>query len=131
MSEQLSVLTGYKRSSRDTYLQQLGAAGFVESNGAGTLIATASGIAALGDGFEPLPTGDALREHWLSTLPEGERKILDVLCRAYPHEVAREDLDDTTGYKRSSRDTYLQKLSARKLITASRGAVRASEELFS
>lgn len=36
-----------------------------------------------------------------------------------------------TDYKRSSRDTYLQRLSARRLIVAgTRGEVRASDTLF-
>lgn len=45
--EQLTVLTGYKRSSRDTYLQRLRAAELVEIAGDG-IMATAAGIACLG-----------------------------------------------------------------------------------
>src|SRR5688572_25752542 len=67
--EQLSVLTGYKRSSRDTYVQRLRERGYVGQDGE-EIVATAEGLAALGDAFEPLPTGDALREHWLGRLPE-------------------------------------------------------------
>jgi hypothetical protein len=127
--EQLTILTGYKRSSRDTYLQRLGASGFVSSNGSGTIHATDAGIEMLGD-FEALPTGDELREYWLDRLPEGERKILAALAAAYPDGITRDDLSDLTHYKRSSRDTYLQRLSARKLIVIDRGDVRVSEELF-
>lgn len=131
--EQLSVLTGYKRSSRDTYLQRLRAADFVRVADAGDrLIATDAGADVLGSGYEPLPTGDALRSHWLGRLPEGERRVLDVLVGAYPGAVERSAIDDLTGYKRSSRDTYLQRLSSRKLIEfVGRGEVRASEALFS
>jgi len=128
--EQLTVLTGYKRSSRDTYIQRLTAGGYVEAV-ADRILALPSGIAALGDDFDPLPTGDALRAHWLDRLPEGERKILELLCRHYPDPVDRERISDATGYKRSSRDTYLQRLGARRLITTDRAGVRASEELFS
>lgn len=127
--EQLSILTGYKRSSRDTYLQRLRERGFIDQQG-DTLVATDAGMAALGD-FEPLPTGDALREYWLNRLPEGERRVLEVLISHHPDPVPREVIDEQTGYKRSSRDTYLQRLSARKIVrSVGRGEVAASEELF-
>ena len=128
--EQLTVLTGYKRSSRDTYLQRLREKKLIEFADNG-ILPTDSGIAALGPGFSPLPLGDDLRVHWLERLPEGERRILQVLVDAYPKDVDRDALSEATEYRRSSRDTYLQRLSARKLVVpVGRGAVRASEELF-
>lgn len=128
--EQLTVLTGYKRSSRDTYLQRLRERGLIEASG-DQVGATDDGIRALGDDYDPLPTGAALREHWLGRLPEGERKVLEAVCRAFPESVSREDLDEITGYKRSSRDTYIQRLSARRLVeSVGRGEVRASAALF-
>ena len=126
--EQLTVLTGYKRSSRDTYIQRLAAAGYVDVAG-DTLRATETGITALGD-FEPLPTGAALQDYWLSRLTGGEQKILAHLIGVYPQTIARDDLDEPTGYKRSARDTYIQRLSARRLVNADRGVVRAADILF-
>lgn len=127
--EQLTVLTAYKRSSRDTYLQRLQAKDYVRLGA--TITATPEGVAALGRAFEPLPTGDALREYWIRKLPEGERKILEVLIQAYPQTVTRDSLDDATGYKRSSRDTYIQRLRARQVVEVTgRGDLRASEEMF-
>lgn len=129
--DQLSVLTGYKRSSRDTYIQRLASAGYVEADGS-LIVATDAGIDALGSDYTPLPTGDELLEFWFARLPEGERKILDALCEAYPDAVGRNQLDDVTGYKRSSRDTYIQRLRSRRLVEdAGRGEVRASGTLFS
>lgn len=126
--QQLTVLTGYKRSSRDAYIQRLRERGYID---AGERVqATGDGIAALGDGYEPLPTGAALREHVLRTLPEGERKVLEVLISAWPNEVARDDIDAATGYKRSSRDAYLQRLSARELVAATGGRASAAPTLF-
>ena len=84
--ETLTVLTGYKRSSRDTYIQRLRARGFVEPSGE-KVVATAEGVEALGADFEPLPTGAALQEYWLDRLPEGERKVLEVLLEHYPKAV--------------------------------------------
>lgn len=127
--EQLTVLTGYKRSSRDAYLQRLSSRGYVIMSD-GRVRATDEGIAILGPDFEPLPIGDALREHWMARLPEGEKKILHVLIDAYPELVDRETLTDKTGYQRSSRDAYIQRLNARKLVVREGTKVRASEELF-
>lgn len=128
--EQLTVLTGYKRSSRDAYIQRLREKGFVEDT-SGRVLATDEGVSALGDGFEPLPTGDRLREHWMQRLPEGERKVMEVLIGQHPQPVDREAIDAATGYKRSSRDAYLQRLGAKRLVEpVGRGEVKASDELF-
>jgi uncharacterized protein len=127
--EQLTVLTGYKRSARDTYLQRLRAKGLIEASGT-ALVATEDGVEALGADYESLPTGDALRAHWMGKLPLGERRVLEVLVGAYPGVVAREVLDEATGYKRSARDTYLQRLGARRLVERTGDGVRASPRLF-
>ena len=127
--EQLTILTGYRRSSRDTYLQRLRQAGLVEEGG-GILRATEAGGDALGPDFEPLPTGRELLEHWLARLPKGEGEILRVAVEAYPKGVDREVLSEKTGYKRSSRDTYLQRLQGRRLVVIASGEVRAVEALF-
>jgi hypothetical protein len=128
--DQLSVLTGYKRSSRDTYLQRLSERGCVQSAGS-RIVATPDGMSALGDDFVPLPTGDELREYWTGRLPEGERRVFEVVTAAYPNAVPREQIDESTGYKRSSRDTYLQRLSSRRLVESiGRGEVKASDNLF-
>jgi hypothetical protein len=129
--QQLTVLTGYKRSSRNTYLQRLRASGYVDQRGE-RVLATDAGISWLGADYEPLPTGPDLRRHWLERLPEGEAKILRLVCEAYPAQLERDQLDEATGYKRSSRNTYLQRLIARGLLeTVGRDEIKASETLFS
>lgn len=127
--DQLGVLTGYKRSSRDAYVARLSLKGWVDATN-GHVVATPSGLAALGD-FEPLPTGDALLQWWLERLPIGERRVLEVLVGHGGNAIDREDLDEPTGFKRSSRDAYLSRLSARRLVVnVGRGQVAASAELF-
>lgn len=127
---QLSLLTGYKSSARDTYVGQLAGKGFVVSQ-AGRVLATAEGIAALGSGFERLPTGSALLEWWRARLPPGEVKVLDVVVAAYPNGIDRATISDHTAYKSSARDTYLGKLAGRRLVVSDgRGTVRAADELF-
>jgi hypothetical protein len=127
--EQLTVLTGYKRSSRDAYIQRLQAAGLVAPNGAG-LVATDAGVAALGSDFEPLPTGRALAAYWLDRLGGGEQAILRQLLEADGQAVDRDAISEATGYKRSSRDAYIQRLQARRLVVTDRGTVRAADALF-
>lgn len=72
-----------------------------------------------------------LLEHWRGRLPAGELACLEVVVAGYPDAVDRETITAATNYQRSSRDTYLQRLRSRQLITdAGRGLVRASETLF-
>jgi hypothetical protein len=58
-------------------------------------------------------------------------QVLNILIAANGAGIDRDQIDAQTDYKRSSRDAYLQRLAARKLVEpAGRGAVRASEVLF-
>lgn len=127
--DQLSILTGYKRSTRDAYLQRLGEKGYIHANGNG-ITATQAGVDALGSAYEPLPTGAELLEWWFRRLPDGERKVLDVVAGCYPDVCDRSVIDDRTGFKRSTRDAYIQRLQARRLVVTERGGVQASAILF-
>jgi hypothetical protein len=128
--KRVTILTGYKRSTRDAYIARLNQRGYVLIDGP-TIRPTTEGQIAIGVDFEPLPTGAALAEHWRQRLPEGERKILDVLLGAGGHNVTREAIDEATGYARSSRDAYLQRMKARGIVEMiGRGQVRAAGELF-
>jgi Helicase HerA, central domain len=127
--EQLTVLTSYKRSTRDAYIQRLRERGFLGVNGI-FIVATPEGMAAMPNA-QPLPRGEELQAFWRAKLPDGERRILDQLIIFYPNACSREILSDSTGFKRSTRDAYLQRLAAKELVTESeRGKVRAAEELF-
>ena len=128
--DDLTVLTGYKKSSRDQYVSRLSLKGLVRVEGR-RAVATEAGIEALGGDFEPLPTGDDLRAYWLNRLPPGEAAILNVLVDAYPDDVARTSIDEATGYKKSSRDQYISRLGAKRLVVVSgAGLVRAPDTLF-
>lgn len=126
--QHLTIITGYKRSTRDAYIQRLREKEFCSENG-GRLHPTDTGLSVLGE-FDLLPEGEALQQHVLSTLPEGERAVLATVLPAYPEGMEREAISDATGYKRSTRDAYIQRLSTRELVDTSRGVVRASEDLF-
>jgi hypothetical protein len=127
--EQLTVLTGYKRSSRDTNLQRLRSRELVLDGERITV--TDAGVEALGPDFEPLPTGPELLKHWRQRSPQGERAVLEVVVAAWTGAADREAISEATGYLRSRRDTYPQRLRSRQSVTeAGRGQVRASETLF-
>jgi hypothetical protein len=127
--QQLTVTTGYKRATRDAYLLRLRNKGYVERRD-DFVVATDSGRTALGTDFVPLPTGADLRDYWLAHLPEGESKIFGRVIAAYPDAVDNKMLDEITGYKRATRDAYIQRLAARQLVVRGRGQVRASHNLF-
>lgn len=127
--DQLNVLAGYKKSSRDAYIARLTGKGYLEIASDGRVAATTAGRKAMPN-VRPLPTGRALREHWLQRLPEGERVILAELIDKYPEPASRSGLDKL-GYKKSSRDAYIARLSARGLVkTPNAGKVAASDDLF-
>ncbi len=125
---ELSLVTGYATSTRNAYLQRLFGKGLVTFRGDCVLPLPGSSE-AIGD-YQPLPTGDALREHWYHKLPEGESRVLQVVCSRYPEVVSREDISQETNYAVSTRNAYLQRLSARRLVTCDATGVRASDKLF-
>jgi hypothetical protein len=128
--DELTVLTGYKRSTRDAYIQRLRGKELVELAG-DKVIATQKGVDALGPSYQPLPTGAELLEHWRARLPEGERACLEVLVDSWPSAVHRDSVSEGTGFKRSTRDAYLQRLARRRLVEdAGGGQVKASALLF-
>jgi hypothetical protein len=128
--QQITINTGYKRSTRNTYIQRLRVKGFILEEGELVYI-TQEGMNELGDRYESLPKGKALQQYWLQRLPEGESKILSLLLIDSPQGLSRDEISQLTGYARSSRNTYIQRLSSRLLVqTRGEGFVKASDELF-
>lgn len=128
--EQLTVMSGYKARTRNAYIQSLREKGLVQEQGKAVFI-TSAGFDFLGPDFEPLPTGDELREYWLNRLSGGERKILEILCSWYPNDIEKSLLDEQTGYKLRTRNAYLQNLAARKVVVSTAPSrVKASDSLF-
>jgi len=120
--ESITVLTGYRRSARNRYIQFLQAKGFIEDQG-GNIVPTSAGMAALGSDYTPLPTGSDLQRYWLERLPKGEKDILAFVLRSGGQPVDRELLSEATGYLRSTRNRYIQLLQARHLLKAGASSV--------
>jgi hypothetical protein len=119
--EHISILTGYKQTSRKEYLRQLRAKGLIEEHG-DYIRATESGIAALGNNYKPLPVGVDLIEHYLRTLSGGELRIFEYALKMNGEFSNDEQLEAATSLKQTSRKEYIRQLRARHvLIEAGRG----------
>jgi hypothetical protein len=124
---QLSVLTDYKRSSRNTYVSTLTSKGYVITSG-DNLVATQAGINALGR-FERLPTGAALVQYYMNRLRGGELVCFQDIVAAGRAGKEREQVASDT-YKRSSRNTYISKLVSREAVVAEGSRVRLADLLL-
>jgi hypothetical protein len=122
----IAVLTGYKETSRRTYIQALLAKEYIERRDE-RFIATPKGLQALGL-FDRLPVGEALIQYWLSKLPEGEATVFNAVLTS-SHDLSRTDLEEMTGYKETSVRTYTQRLAARELLVVKHGTISLSPEL--
>lgn len=94
---QLAMQAGYsaKGGGFNNPLSALRSGGYVERGE--PIAVTQAGLDALGD-FDPLPTGQALIDHWMGQLSGPERKILQPLIDAWPNTLSKEALADVAGY---------------------------------
>lgn len=126
---QIAVLTAYRSTSRYEYLRKLKAAGYIIGSDKRYLI-TETGIDYLGSDYEPLPTGNELREYWLNNLPAGELRLFEGIIEVYSDSISKNRLSELTGYKSTSIYEYLRLLRNRKLIVKQGNEITASENLF-
>lgn len=126
--QQLTVLTGYKATSRYEFLRQLKGHGYAEEQGDRHHV-THAGLAALPD-VHPLPTGGELRQLAMNRVTGGQRLILDALINAYPGVLSNDDLEAAAGCKATSRYEFVRKLVAQELVITEGRGTRASDNLF-
>ena len=125
--ENITALSGYAKSTRDAYLQRLQARGYVStSNGQAEL--TREGRKALGP-YEPLPHGSALLDWWCARLKGGEAVVLRLLAGSQKG-LDRDTITAKTGYAKSTRDAYIQRLAQKLLAKSEGGRVYAAAALF-
>jgi hypothetical protein len=92
---------------------------------------TQAGLDALG-AYEPLPTGEALREYWSNRIGHPARRaIFQIVCDAYPRSVPTADIAARIGVEPggSTWRGHMAKLRGLEVVTGSK-ELRASEELF-
>jgi hypothetical protein len=127
---QVALLCGYAHSGGgfNNALGALRSKEYIE--GSDTLRITGAGMNALGT-YDPLPTGDALLQHWYRNLGKAERSILQVCVENYPNALSKEQVADMAGYEVGGGgfNNALGRLRTLELIEG-RGELRASEDLF-
>lgn len=130
---QVALLSGYAITGGgfNNALSRLRTLGLIE---AGELMRiTDAGIGALGS-YQPLPTGQALLEHWLNILAKAEREILTVLAAAYPQALTKEEVAERTESvyqpEGGGFNNAISRLRTLELIGGGRAALKASDELF-
>lgn len=130
---QVAMLSGYSSKSGGfrNYISKLRTSGLLEG-GKDNLRITEAGLAALGDDWEPLPTGQALRDYWYDKAGgKAEGLILRCLCDAWPNPMSKDEVAEATGYSVTSGGfrNSLSRLRTLQLISGSAELV-ASQELF-
>jgi hypothetical protein len=95
---QLAMLSGYsaKGGGFNNTLSSLRSSNLIERGE--PIRITASGIEAIGDGWEPLPEGPALIEHWMAQLSKAESAALRALLDAYPATLTKAEIAERAGY---------------------------------
>ena len=129
---QVAVLTGYAVTGGafNNYLGALRSRGWIEGGG-DNLAITIEGTAALGH-YDPLPTGDALLDHWRRQLGKAERMALDTVAARYPTRMSKEEIAAETGYEVSGGafNNALGRLRTLELISGGKHGIKASDDLF-
>ena len=130
--DRLAILAGSTVSGHfNNTLGGLRSSGYVTQARVLPIQATAEGLTALG-GYEPLPTGRALREYWLNRLGGGmQSKIFGVLIETYPRTMALEELAAACGSTVSGHfNNTIGSLRTMGLMTPARTPIKASDDLF-
>lgn len=100
--------------------------------GASAMTITGRGHQMLGE-WAPLPTGEALLDHWRRELGDGcARMLFEALVHAHPRERTKEELASASGYSAES-STFrngISKLSTLELIVGRGDTRRLSPELM-
>lgn len=116
--QQIAILARYsvRGGSFSNTLNSLRKEGYIQGTPA-LYTLTPLGKSLVGP-VEPLPRGQALRDHWKSQLNTCEAAILDTLATKYPKSLTRQKIADLTGYEASggSFNAALSKLRALELV---------------
>lgn len=128
---QIAILAGYSVNGGGfrNALGALNSKGYLARD-AGVLAITQSGANALGH-FDPLPTGRALLNHWLTQLSKAEASALRVIADAYPRRISVGAVAREAGYEPLGGGfrNALGRLRTLELVEG-RGDLRASDALF-
>jgi hypothetical protein len=96
---QLAMQAGYsaKGGGFNNPLSSLRTLGYISPKGVEPIVIFDAGLDALGE-YDPLPTGQALIDHWMGLLSGPEKKILLPVIKAHPATLTKDELADAAGY---------------------------------
>jgi hypothetical protein len=127
---QLAMLSGYSANGGgfNNALSALRSAGLIERGE--PVRVTPDGLSALGGDWEPLPSGPALADYWVSQLSKAEGLVLRALLGAWPASLTKAEVAARTGYAADGGgfNNALSRLRTLQLIDG-RGELRADETL--
>ncbi len=128
---QLAVLTGYSINS-GSFKNALGRLRTYQLiTRTHPIEVTEIGSTALGNDWEPLPTGQELVKYWLDQLSKCEKAILNSLLAVYPEGLTPDQLGEQTGYSPNSGSFKNSLGRMRTLELVQRGQpIKASEHFF-
>jgi uncharacterized protein len=129
----LTLLAGYRWSGGfRNALAALRTAGLIVGTNTGVMQITDTGLVALGDAYDPLPTGHGLIDYWLRhpSLGACERAVLRALLER-PEGLGAEDLAKAAGYGWSGgfRNALANLRTAGLIIGRNTEVMRASPDL--
>jgi hypothetical protein len=112
-------------------LGSLRSSGYVTAARITPIQITQEGLSALGS-YDPMPTGEALRQYWLNRMGSGiGSKILRVLIENYPNPISLDGLAKaSSGTLNGHFNNTVGSLRTMGLMTPARTPIRASEHLF-
>lgn len=122
----LVLVTGLAAGSIKSYTQRLASKGLV-TRGIGVFLATAAAFKLMPE-RAPLPSGKALVDHYIDTLPGGEDKVFGAIARGSRNPWSRAQLAEVTGLAEGSVKSYTQRLVTRGLVERSGDGVRLHSE---
>lgn len=127
----LAALSGYTVNGHfNNMVGGLRASGHITPARVSPIQITDAGLKALGP-FEPLPTGQGLRDYWLNRVGPSKGRILQVLFGAYPEPLNIEELADRAGYTVNGHfNNMIGSLRTMGLITPPRQPIKAVDYLF-
>lgn len=129
---QVAVLTGYAVNGGgfNNAVSSLSTKGLLLRSANG-LQATDAGFDALGNDWEPLPTGPALLAYWYGQLSKAERLCLEALASVWPRTLTKQEVAERAGYEANGGgfNNALSRLRTLELIEG-RGEIKASDAFF-
>jgi hypothetical protein len=119
-----------KRSTFRNAMSTLRGKGYIEGSTTSPTV-TQNGVDALGDTYEPLPTGRALVDHWMGLLSETPKRMLTAILDHWPEWVDHDEVARLADVDRS-KSTYRNGMSALRgydLVTTTTTKVVANDEI--